>query len=151
MRYVVMIYSNPATWVHPMFLHQHEQLAPEEADLRMGEFTALMKEISESGELVDATPLADPVTARSIRTREGAGGEGAGGALTPAALQGPERGVPDTRPPWLTRAPARRPAAPRRSEVARHRREATVAALTPADELLAPAADEDEEHGDDTL
>jgi hypothetical protein len=36
-RYAIMIYSNPATWVHPMFLHQREPLAPEERDARLGD------------------------------------------------------------------------------------------------------------------
>lgn len=67
MRYVIMIYSNPATWVHPMFLHQHEPLAPEERAVRLGEFGTLMTEIAESGELVESAALADPVTSRIIR------------------------------------------------------------------------------------
>jgi hypothetical protein len=71
MRYVIMVYSNPATWVHPMFLHQHEPLAPEERDARVSEFEALLKEITESGELVDAAPLADPVTTKTLRMHDG--------------------------------------------------------------------------------
>lgn len=71
MRYVIMIYSNPATWVHPMFLHQHEELTPEQRQEQVGEFTSLMKEIAESGELVDSAALADPVLTRSLRMRDG--------------------------------------------------------------------------------
>lgn len=71
MRYVIMIYSNPATWVHPMFLHQHEQLGPEERAAQLDEFGALMKEIIGSGELIDSAALADPVTSRTIRFRDG--------------------------------------------------------------------------------
>ncbi|MFL6161346.1 MAG: YciI family protein [Jatrophihabitantaceae bacterium] len=71
MRYVITIYSNPATWAHPMFLHQHEQLAPEERAAQLDEFGALMKEIAESGELIDSAALADPVTSRTIRFRNG--------------------------------------------------------------------------------
>jgi hypothetical protein len=70
-KYVIMIYSNPATWVHPMFLHQHDQLGPDERQARLDEFTALMREIHESGELVDSAPLADPVLSRTIRMRDG--------------------------------------------------------------------------------
>jgi hypothetical protein len=70
-KYVIMIYSNPATWVHPMFLHQREPLALEERDAQLGEFTALMREIHESGELVDSAPLADPVLTRTVRMRDG--------------------------------------------------------------------------------
>ena len=71
MRYLIMIYSNPATWVHPMFLHQREPLAPEERAAQLNEFGALLKEIAESGELVDSAALADPVTSRTIRFRDG--------------------------------------------------------------------------------
>jgi hypothetical protein len=71
MKYVLMIYSNPATWAHPMFLHQREPLAQEELDARTGEFEALMKEIGESGELVDAAALGDPAASRTIRIRDG--------------------------------------------------------------------------------
>lgn len=72
MRYVIMIYSNPATWVHPMFLHQHTPLAPEERAARISEFGSLMTEIAESGELIDSAALADPVTSRVIRFCDGA-------------------------------------------------------------------------------
>jgi hypothetical protein len=71
MRYVIMIYSSPATWVHPMFLHQHEPLTPEQREARVGEFETLLKEIVESGELVDSAALADPVIARTVRLRDG--------------------------------------------------------------------------------
>jgi hypothetical protein len=72
MRYVIMIYSNPATWEHPMFLHQQEQLAPEERDAQLADFSALMHEIAASGELVDTAALADPADSRVIRVRDGA-------------------------------------------------------------------------------
>ena len=71
MRYVIMIYSNPATWVHPMFLHQQEPLAPEERAAQLDEFGALLKEIAESGELIDSAALADPVISRTLRFRDG--------------------------------------------------------------------------------
>jgi hypothetical protein len=71
MRYVVLIYSNPATWVHPMFLHQHEQLDPEQRAAQITEFETLLKEITESGELVDSAALADPVLGASVRLRDG--------------------------------------------------------------------------------
>jgi hypothetical protein len=72
MKYVLMIYSNPATWEHPMFLHQQEQLAPEERDAQLADFSALMHEIAASGELVDTAALADPADSRVIRVRDGA-------------------------------------------------------------------------------
>jgi RNA polymerase sigma factor (sigma-70 family) len=72
-------------------------------------------------------------------------------ALLAAALQWPEQGLPDNPAAWLITVASRRLADARRSDAARQQREAAVAALTPADALLAPAADEGEEYGDDTL
>lgn len=71
MKYLIMIYSNPVTWVHPMFLHQAEQPAPAERDAQIDEFRALMTEIAQSGELVDTAMLGDPAQGRVIRFRDG--------------------------------------------------------------------------------
>jgi hypothetical protein len=71
LKYVIMIYSNPATWVHPVFLHQREPLEPAERDARLSEFRELMTEIARSGELVDTAALADPVLSRTIRFSDG--------------------------------------------------------------------------------
>ena len=73
-------------------------------------------------------------------------------ALLAAAVQWPEQGVPDSPRGWLIRVASRRLTDQQRSEAARRRREARAAALVPADELHAPAADaEAEAAGDDTL
>ncbi len=73
MKYLIMIYSNPETWEHPMFLHHPDVLALPESEraelVRQGE--VLLAEISESGELVDGVALADPATARTARPRDG--------------------------------------------------------------------------------
>jgi hypothetical protein len=73
-KYLLMIYSNPASWgQHPMFMRTREVLEmtdDERAEL-MGEFEALLTEISESGELVGAQALADPITSRTVRVRDG--------------------------------------------------------------------------------
>jgi hypothetical protein len=71
-KYVLLVYSNPASWVHPMFLHQHETLSPEERDARMTAFTGLPKEIAESGELIDGATLADPINTTTVRIRDDA-------------------------------------------------------------------------------
>lgn len=71
MKYLIMIYSNPATWEHPMFLHQHESLPPEERNAQLTAFRELMTEIATSGELVSTEALADPATSRVIRFRDG--------------------------------------------------------------------------------
>ncbi|GAA2095561.1 RNA polymerase sigma factor [Actinomadura alba] len=73
-------------------------------------------------------------------------------ALLAAATQWPESGVPDSPQGWLITVASRRMADQRRSELARRRREATVASLAPPDELLAPAAETEYlKSGDDTL
>ena len=73
-------------------------------------------------------------------------------ALLAAATQWPEEGIPASPLGWLIRVASRRLTDRYRSEEARRRREATAASLTPADELIAPAADTGDPHGrDDTL
>jgi hypothetical protein len=60
MKYLLMIWSNPQTWGHPIFLRTPEAAAMTD-DERAGmlrDFEELMAEISESGELVTAGPIA---------------------------------------------------------------------------------------------
>jgi hypothetical protein len=73
MKYLVLIYSNPQSWGHPTFSRTTEFLAasPEEQDEMTAQFEALMKEIHESGELIGAAPLADPVNTTIVRVRDG--------------------------------------------------------------------------------
>jgi RNA polymerase sigma factor (sigma-70 family) len=73
-------------------------------------------------------------------------------ALLAAATQWPDQGIPDNPRGWLVTVASRRLTDHWRSEAARRRREAAVAWLAPADELVAPAADHDETTDrDDTL
>ena len=73
-------------------------------------------------------------------------------ALLAAALQWPERGVPENPRGWLVTVASRRMTDQVRSEAARRRREETAAALVPADESVVPAAnDESVPAEDDTL
>ncbi|MPZ84852.1 MAG: YciI family protein [Actinophytocola sp.] len=73
MKYLLLIYGNTENWGHPMFLRNPAFLAlpaNERAELaRQAE--ALREEITESGELVVGAALADPVTARTARPRDG--------------------------------------------------------------------------------
>ncbi|RZQ61113.1 YciI family protein [Amycolatopsis suaedae] len=69
MKYMILIYSNPVSWEHPMFLN-HVDSRAEERDARMSEFNALLTEIAESGELVDSAPLADPLNTKTVRVRD---------------------------------------------------------------------------------
>ncbi|MDH6130131.1 sigma-70 family RNA polymerase sigma factor [Kitasatospora sp. GP82] len=63
-------------------------------------------------------------------------------ALLAAAVQWPEQGVPGSPRAWLITVASRRVIDGLRSEQARQRREATVAALTPADETVTPGPGE---------
>lgn len=71
MKYMLLIYSNPVNWEHPLFLHQDEELTPAERRSRLSEHNALVDEIAESGEMIDAAPLADPVNTKTVRARDG--------------------------------------------------------------------------------
>ena len=73
-------------------------------------------------------------------------------ALLAAALQWPDRGVPESPRGWLITVASRRLTDQLRSEQARRRREDDVAARTPADEFVAPAPDDEQPPDrDDTL
>ncbi|MFD9963528.1 YciI family protein [Amycolatopsis sp. NPDC058986] len=74
MKYLIMIYSNPKSWGHPIFLRVPEALAMsgEERDAMSGQFEELLREIVESGELVGGEALADPSQVKTVRVREGA-------------------------------------------------------------------------------
>jgi RNA polymerase sigma factor (sigma-70 family) len=75
-------------------------------------------------------------------------------ALLAAALQWPLEGIPDNPRGWLLTVASRRLTDQLRSDVARHRREATAATLLPPEALVVPApadpADADPD-ADDTL
>jgi hypothetical protein len=62
MKYVVLIYTNPATW---------ETMPKEELDGLMAEFDAQHRELEASGEFVAGSALAPPAEGRTIRVREG--------------------------------------------------------------------------------
>ncbi|GGT97812.1 RNA polymerase sigma factor [Actinomadura citrea] len=72
-------------------------------------------------------------------------------ALIAAASQWPEQGVPDDPRAWLITVASRRLTDLLRAEQARRRREDALAAWTPPDAWLVPAADRPPPGGDDTL
>ncbi|GFJ89413.1 hypothetical protein Prum_030550 [Phytohabitans rumicis] len=73
-------------------------------------------------------------------------------ALLAAAVQWPADGMPDNPRAWLVTVAARRLTDQFRSEHARRRREESAATMAPADELVAPGADDDRDPDrDDTL
>ena len=62
MKYVLMIYQNPAAL--QAMSESDKQVVFEEVD-------ALMKELTESGEWIRGEALADPSTAKTVRVRDG--------------------------------------------------------------------------------
>lgn len=73
MKYLLLIYSNPRSWGHPIFLRTNEALAmsDSERDEMSGQLGVLLDELHASGELIGAQALADPATSRTIRVRDG--------------------------------------------------------------------------------
>jgi hypothetical protein len=62
-KYVVLIYNNPATW---------EALPATERDRVLGIHNRIIKELSESGELIRVDGLAHPANTKTVRLRGGA-------------------------------------------------------------------------------
>ena len=62
MKYMLLIYNRPGFT---------EELTEAERTRLFGDVDALMKELTESGELVSGDALADPSTTRTVRVRDG--------------------------------------------------------------------------------
>ena len=62
MKYMLLIYSNPANWA---------TLSEDERNGLMGEYGQFTKDIVDSGEFVAGDPLADISTARTVTVRGG--------------------------------------------------------------------------------
>ncbi len=63
MKYVILIYNNPATW---------EAMGPSEQERVMGIHGQLINELTGSGELIRVDALADPINTKTVRLRGGA-------------------------------------------------------------------------------
>jgi hypothetical protein len=61
-KYMLLIYNNPATY---------EAWSEEERNALFGEVDAIMKELTESGELVGGEALADASQTKTVRVRDG--------------------------------------------------------------------------------
>ena len=61
-KYVVLIYSNPATW---------ESMPPAERDRVLGIHNRIIGELTESGELLRVDGLAHPTSTKTVRLRGG--------------------------------------------------------------------------------
>ena len=62
MKYVVLIYSNPATW---------ETLPASERDRVLGIHNSIIKELTETGELLRVDGLAHPTNTKTVRLQGG--------------------------------------------------------------------------------
>lgn len=62
MKYMLLIYNNPATY---------EAWPEQERAALFGEVEVIMKELTESGELISAEALADPSNTKTVRVRDG--------------------------------------------------------------------------------
>ena len=62
MKYMLLIYNNPATI---------EAMSEAERDELFGEVNALMKEFTQSGELIGGQALADSSNTKTVRVRDG--------------------------------------------------------------------------------
>ena len=73
MKYVILIHSNPQPWGHPTgdFVAEHQALPQQERDELNAEFEAVMKELSERGELLGGQALGDPKDAKLFRWKAG--------------------------------------------------------------------------------
>jgi hypothetical protein len=70
----MIIYSNPENWGHPTFLGTAEAkaLPVEEREAMARQLDELITELHDTGEIVSISPLADPITTRTVRVRDGA-------------------------------------------------------------------------------
>jgi hypothetical protein len=73
MKYVILIHSNPQPWGHPTsdFVAEHQALSPDERATLEADFESVMKEMSDSGELLGGQALGDPADARLVRWHAG--------------------------------------------------------------------------------
>lgn len=62
-KYVVLIYNNPKVW---------EELPRSEQDRVLGIHNQLIKELTESGEMLRVDGLAHPINTKTVRLRDGA-------------------------------------------------------------------------------
>ena len=62
MKYVILIYSNPATW---------ETLPDAERNRVLGIHNTIIKQLTETGELLRVDGLSHPTTAKTVRLRDG--------------------------------------------------------------------------------
>lgn len=73
MKYLIMIYSNPENWEHPVFAQvpAFRELSATDRDELVRQSEELLDEIHRSGEFVAGVALSDPSLARTVSPRDG--------------------------------------------------------------------------------
>ncbi|ANS79753.1 hypothetical protein SGUI_2357 [Serinicoccus hydrothermalis] len=73
MKYVILIQSNPQPWGHPTsdYLPAYQDQTQEERDRGNADFDAMLRQLSERGELLGGEALGDPATSRLFRWADG--------------------------------------------------------------------------------
>jgi hypothetical protein len=71
-RFLLLIYSNPKNWEHPVYLYQPGGFSADELAEMKREGDALQKEIEASGEFISARGLFEPAAAKTVREIDGA-------------------------------------------------------------------------------
>ena len=71
MRFLLLIYSNPQNWAHPVYLYQPGDFSADELAEMKREGDALQKEIEASGEFISARGLFEPAAAKTVREIDG--------------------------------------------------------------------------------
>jgi hypothetical protein len=71
-KYLLMIYSNPENWDHPVFMQTRQALEgpPEEREEMKRGFEAMLHEIRASGEWIAVAALTEPATSRTVKVRD---------------------------------------------------------------------------------
>jgi len=71
-KYLLMVYSNPRNWDHPVFMHTQQglEMPPEERDEMARGFDAMLHEIRASGEWIAVAALTEPATSRTVKVRD---------------------------------------------------------------------------------
>lgn len=72
MKYLLMVYSNPENWDHPVFMQTRQalEMSPDEREQLKHDDDELIGEIHASGELIAVAALTEPATSRTVKVRD---------------------------------------------------------------------------------
>jgi len=71
-KYLLMVYSNPENWDHPVFMQTRQalEMPPDEREEMKRDDDVLLAEIHASGELIAVAALTEPATSRTVKVRD---------------------------------------------------------------------------------